>query len=61
MKILSACWNMFSSLEMIFVVMIFSSALYMLILISKKNLTIQGNIYYMSRTGERNFFLVWGW
>lgn len=42
------------------VVMNFSNTLYMLVLLSKENPTIEDNIYYMSRTEERKFLLSLG-
>lgn len=42
------------------VVMNFSNTLYMLVLLSKENPTIEDNIYFMSRTEERKFLLSLG-
>lgn len=54
--------NMWCIVEYIFllVVMNFSNTLYMLVLLSKENPTIEDNIYYMSRTEERKFLLSLG-
>lgn len=41
----------------ILVVMNFSNTLYMLVLLSKENLTTEDNIYYRSRTEERKLLL----
>lgn len=53
---------MWCMVEYIFllVVMNFSNTLYMLVLLSKENPTIEDNIYYMSRTEERKFLLSLG-
>lgn len=50
---------MWCIVEYIFLLVVqnFSNTLYMLVLLSKENPTIEDNIYFMSRTEERKFLL----